>query len=316
MKKIAIGIDIGGTNVKLGLVSPQGRILERMVFFTASVHGREAMLDLLVCHIRDLTQIAKKKHAKIMGLGIGAPGPIDVERGFVYFFPNISGWKNTRLKSMLEKRLKLKVSIDNDANVMALAEVRFGAGKGFRNVIALTLGTGIGGGLVIDGKLFHGSVYSAAEIGHIVINENGILCGCGSHGCVETYVGNDYLIKEVKRRLMTGRKSLLNSWIQEGKKLTPLLVRQAAERKDTFSIEVWKKTGEHLGTALAGLVNTLNPELIILGGGVAQKNRFLFKSTAETIKKKAFPIAARSVRVVPATLGVDAGLIGAAALIF
>ena len=317
MKKAAIGVDIGGTSVKLGLVSPEGRILQREIFLTSSVKGRSAMLEVLTSLLIDLTHQAKKMRRVVKGVGIGAPGPVDVDRGFIYFFPNIPGWKNTPLKTILERRLKLPVWIDNDASVMALAEFRFGAGRGIKNIIALRLGTGIGGGIVIDGKLFSGPAYSAAEIGHMVLNENGPLCGYGNRGCIETYVGNDYFIREVKKRLKSNHKTLLKKWVvKDGKVLTPLLVRQAADAGDVFSQGLWRETGERLGTALAGLVNVLNPERIVLGGGIAQKNKFLLRSTARTIKKKAFPIAARSVKVVPAVFGMDAGLIGAAALVF
>jgi len=317
VKQTAIGVDIGGTSVKIGLVDLKGRILQRKFFLTSSVKGRTAMLDVLISHLLDLIRQAKKMRSIVKGVGIGAPGPVDVKRGFVYFFPNIAGWKNTPLKSLLEKRLKLPVLVDNDASVMALAEFRFGSGRGIKNMIALTLGTGIGGGIVIDGKLFHGPIFSAAEIGHMVLNEDGPRCGCGSRGCIETYVGNDYFIREAKKRLKAGHKSLLRKWIlTDGKELTPLLVRQAADAGDALSRALWKETGEHLGTALAGLVNVLNPERIILGGGISQRNRFLFGSTVRTLKKKAFPIAGRSVKVMPAALGVDAGLIGAAALAF
>ena len=317
MKKAAIGVDIGGGSIKLGLVSTTGKVLAREIFLTNSVSGREQLLHVLSQHIFNFIKIAHKKHLKVMGVGIGAPGPIDVERGFVYFFPNIPGWKNTPLKNHLQKRLKLPVYVDNDANVMALAEFRFGAGRGAKNLIALTLGTGVGGGLVIDGKLFHGPHYSAAEIGHIVINEDGPACSCGSRGCIETYVGSGYFVREIKKQLKSGQKSILKQWSEKDRReITPLLVAQAAKSGDRFSNQIWKRTGEHLGNALTGLVNILNPEKIIMGGGIAQSGRLLFDPMVATLKKKAFPIAASSVKVVPAALGVDAGLIGAAALAF
>lgn len=316
MKKAAIGVDIGGGSVKLGIVSVEGRVLAREFFLTTSTKGREAMLDVLTSHIFDLKRTAKKKGLSLQGIGIGAPGPIDVERGFIYFFPNIPGWKNTPLKECLEKRLGLPVLVDNDASVMALAEFRFGAGRGARNMIGLTLGTGVGGGLVMDGKLFHGHRYSAAEIGHMVLNEDGPLCRCGGRGCIETYVGSGYFVQEVRKRL-AGRKSILKQWIaKNGKELSPFLVGQAAQRGDAFALEIWEDTGKRLGTLLAGLVNVLNPDRIVLGGGIAQNKKFLFKPVIRTLKKKAFPIAGRSVKVMPAALGVDAGLIGAAALAF
>lgn len=314
MKRAVIGVDIGGTTIKLGVVDSKGRVLARDVFSTGAGRGRRKMLALLSERIFRLITEARKQGMKVLGVGVGAPGPIDVERGFVYFFPNIPGWKNTPLKKILAKKLKLPVYVDNDANAMALGESRFGAGRGTKNIVALTLGTGIGGGIVLDGKLFHGPNYSAAEIGHLIINEDGPRCACGSRGCVETYVGNGYFVREIRKRLRSGQKSLLTRWIKEGRPLTPLLAAQAAKAGDAFSRKIWKETGGHLGTALASLVNVLNPEKIILGGGIAQNGRLLLDPVWATLKKKAFPIASRSVKVMPAALGVDAGLIGAAAL--
>ncbi len=315
-RRAAIGIDIGGTNLKLGLVDTGGRVLFRESFPTHAASGREKLLETIVKHIQSLTRMAKDRGFQTAGVGVGAPGPIDVARGLVYSFPNIPGWKNTPLKKILERRLKTPVVVNNDASAMAYGEFRFGAGRGCKNLVALTLGTGIGGGLVIDGKLFHGSAFSAAEIGHIIVNENGPLCACGNHGCVETYVGNGYFIREVERRLKAGRvKSFLTRELRKGKALTPLAVAQAAKRGDAFSKTMWREAGEHLGTMLAGLANLLNPEKIILGGGISQNGDLLFKPVIAALTKKAFPIAAASVRVVPAELGLDAGLIGAAALV-
>ncbi len=314
MKKVAIGVDIGGSSVKLGAVSPAGKIILRDSFLT--VHGREKLLKVLLGRILDLKRQAERRKLKVVGVGVGAPGPIDIGKGLVYFFPNIPGWKNVPLKKQLERQLALPVRLDNDANVMAFAEFYYGAGRGATNLIALTLGTGVGGGLVINGKLFRGPRFSAAEIGHLAVNERGPRCSCGSRGCLETYVGSGYFIKEVRRRLRSGRKSILRKWIRQKKILSPFLVTQAAKQGDRFSKEIWRETGEHLGTALAGLVNLLNPDTIVLGGGIAQNGRLLFDAVTRTIRKKAFPIASRSVKVVPAALGVDAGVIGAASLIF
>lgn len=318
MKKpqVAIGVDIGGTSFKLGLVDTRGRVIERAFFETPRTASRLRTLNILCAHIALLAASARRRRLTLAGVGLGAPGPIDVERGFVYFFPNIPGWVDTPLRRLLEKKSGLPVWLDNDASAMALAEHRFGAGRGSRNMIALTLGTGVGGGIVLDGKLFHGAHFSAAEIGHIAINENGPRCGCGSNGCVETYVGNGYFTAEIRRRLKSGKKSVLSSWMAGGETLTPLLAARAARRGDRLALNLWEETGAHLGTALAGLVNVLNPERIVIGGGVAQSGALLFKPLKRALKKKAFPIAVRSVKVMPAALGVDAGLIGAAALSF
>jgi len=320
MKRAAIGIDIGGTNVKLGLVDERGRVLLRDTFRTEHARSRTEMLDKLASHIAVLAAEARTRGLRLSGVGIGAPGPIDVERGYVYFFPNIPGWKDTPLKKILEKRLRLPVFVDNDANAMALGESLFGAGRpsagsgrAARNIIFLTLGTGVGGGLVIGGKLFHGSTFSAAEIGHMVVDPAGPLCACGNRGCIEAFVGNGYFVREVRSRLQK-EKSILRRWVKEGKELTPKLVQEAAKQGDAFSKAQWKRTGERLGTFLAGLANLLNPERIVLGGGIALGGELVLAPVRAALKKKAFPIASRFVKVVPAVLGNDAGLVGAAAL--
>ena len=317
MTRAAIGVDIGGTNVKLGLVSQKGEVLLHDLFLTNDHSGRKELLKQLAARIEILKKEAKFRKLTLAGVGIGAPGPVDVERGFVYFFPNIPGWRNTPLKKILQDKTRLPIFVDNDANVMAWAEYCFGAGRGSQNMIALTLGTGLGGGIVMNGKLFHGRHYSAAEMGHMVIDPNGPLCGCGNRGCVETFVGNGYFVKDVREHLQAGGHSILNEWVtKEGRELTPQLVQEAARLGDKLSQGQWKKTGEYLGTALAGLVNVLNPERIVLGGGMARAGAPIFAPVRAAIKKKAFPIAARFVKVLPAELGYDAGLIGAAALVF
>ncbi len=315
-KTAAVGIDIGGGSIKMGLVDPSGRILRRSSFLTKSAKSRTELFDMLSAHAEDLMREGRAMGFQVRGVGIGAPGPIDVERGFVYFFPNIPGWKDTPLKGWLEKRLRVPVLVDNDANVMTLAEYRFGAGRGATDMIALTLGTGVGGGLVIGDRLFHGPVFSAAEIGHLPINEDGPVCGCGNRGCIETYVGSGYFTARLRRGLDEGKKSILRDWVKKGEELTPLLAAKAARKGDAYAIGVWRETAAHLATALTGLVNILNPRRIVLGGGIAQNGTLLSAPLTALLKKKAFPIAARSVKVVPAKLGVDAGLVGAAALVF
>lgn len=316
LKKAAIGVDIGGGSVKLGLVLPNGRIVDKSFFATPIKESKTYFLDVLSAHIADLRQSAKEKNLRVSGIGIGAPGPIDVERGFVYFFPNIPGWKNTPLKSILERILNLPVFVDNDANAMALAEYWFGAGRGCQSAVCLTLGTGIGGGIILNGKLFHGSTFSAAEIGHIIIDENGPLCACGNHGCIETFVGTQYFKREVERRLKK-QKSILHRWLKKDKaKLSPALVGKAARCGDALARQMWKDVAAKLGIALSGLVNVLNPQKIILGGGIAENRNLFFAPLNKTLSEKTFPIAWRSVKVVPAKLRQDAGLVGAAALVF
>jgi glucokinase len=320
MRRAAIGVDIGGTNVKLGIVDERGKVFLRDTFPTGSVRSRGRLLAKLTEHIGILRTEARHRGLRLAGVGVGAPGPIDVERGLVYFFPNIPGWKNTPLKSILEKKLRLPVRVDNDANAMALGESLFGAGRlpagrqAERCIVALTLGTGIGGGIVFDGKLYHGSRFSAAEMGHMVVDPSGPRCACGNRGCIEAFVGNGYFVRGVRARLK-GKRSVLKRWMKEGKELTPKLVQEAARQGDAFSKAQWRLTGDRLGTFLAGLANLLNPERFVIGGGIALGGEQVLAPVRASLKKKAFPIAGRFVKVVPAVLGNDAGLVGAAALV-
>lgn len=314
--RVAIGMDIGGTSVKMGLVSRAGRVLSARSVPTAEARGCRAQLLLWTRHARELADEARRMGASVAGIGIGAPGPVDARRGFVYFFPNIPGWKNVPLRDLLRRRTGFTVRVDNDANAMALGEFRHGAGRGATDVVFLTLGTGVGGGLVIGGRLFDGPSYSAAEIGHLVIDERGPRCACGNRGCLETFVGNGYLVAEARRRLAGGERSVLARWTAAGHRLDPILLGKAARAGDRLAAGIWERAGDRLGTALAGLVNILNPQRIILGGGVAQNGRLIFDPVRRAIAKKAFPVAARSVKVLPAKLGTDAGLVGAASLVF
>lgn len=306
----AIGIDFGGTSIKLGLVSPSGKVLTRSSFQTGRHAARHQILDSLTMAVRALAE-----KTRVCGVGIGAPGPIDVDRGLVYFFPNVPGFKNFPIRKILESRFKLPVAVDNDANAMALGEYRFGGGRGSRLFLALTLGTGIGGGMVIGGKLFHGPAFSAAEFGHVVIDPNGPFCACGNRGCAEAFVGNGYFLAETRRRLKK-EKSVLKRWLAEGKELTPILVERAAKRGDRLAKSLWADAGDRLGTLLAGFLNVLNPDRIAIGGGLANAGALILGPMHASLRKKAFPIAFRSVKVKPAVLGTDAGLIGAACLAF
>lgn len=316
MQKAAIGVDIGGGTVKLGLVRKDGKIVLKDIFRTEPKAEAKVLVKNLCLAIHKMMSQSQRFSLKVIGVGVGAPGPVSKERGLVYSLTNIRGWRKVPLGEILQRKLKVPVSVDNDANAMALGEFFYGAGMGARTMIALTLGTGVGGGLVIERKLFRGSFFSAAEIGHLVINEEGPRCACGNRGCVEAYVGSNYFTAFVKKRLQK-ENSVLKEWMQNDQKvLTPRLVAEAALKGDLFSQRVWSETGGHLGTALAGLVNILNPEKIVIGGGIAQSGSLLFGPIRNTIKKKAFPIASSSVKVVAARLGVDAGIIGSAALVF
>ena len=304
MAIFAIGIDLGGTYTKLALVSSSGKILRRARLSTQDHASRDSLLGAIASEIGVLMKKARLTRRQVKGVGIGVPGLVDFSRGVVYDLTNVRGWKNTPVKRLLENKLKIPVLADNDVNVMALGECKFGAGKGARNAVCITLGTGVGGGIIIDGGIYRGSTFSAGEVGHMPLKEEGLSCNCGGYGCLERYVGNRHISEEF--RSIKGGDSLLS----------PESISIAARKGDKASIELWDRVGKRIGTTLAGIVNLLNPEKIIIGGGVAGAGELIFGPIRKTVKRRAMPVPGRAVRILKAKLGNDAGVIGAAALFF
>jgi len=315
MKKYIIGVDVGATHTKIALLNLHGRVVKKASFLT-KLYKKNELIDTICSCITKLIVEEKLKKKDILGIGIGLPGLVNFKKGLVFYFVNIRDWKNVYLERILEKRTGLPTFIDNDVKVMALGELAYGAGKNYKNVICLTLGTGVGGAVVIDGRLYRGSSLVAGEIGHIPINEGGPLCNCGSFGCLEAYVGREYFVGDVRRELAKGAKSIVTKMAKNRlPDITPELLTQAATKGDLFAKKKWQEMGEHIGNGLVGVVNLLNPELIIIGGGMAEAGRFIFGSIRKTLNKKAMKIQKAAVRIVKAKLGNDAGVIGAAELV-
>jgi len=299
--KFIIGIDLGGTNLKIALLDFKYNIVYKNVLNTKSFVKKESLSLAIINSINGIICNSSLNRKNILGVGLGLPGPIDIRRGLVHFFPNIPGWKEVGLQGILKQRLKLPVFLDNDANLMCLAEHKLGAGRGFKNVVCLTLGTGVGGGIIIDGKLYRGSNNASGEIGHMPINEKGPRCNCGGIACLETYIGNKRIIREAKKLF----KRLI----------LPEELSSLAKKQNNKAKAFWSKVAEHLGIALAGVVNLLNPDCIVIGGGVAGAGSILFDKVRETITKRAMSVQAKHVKLFKARLGNDAGVIGAAMLV-
>lgn len=315
-RKVLIGIDVGATNTKIALLSNRARVLARSTFPTTSYGYRTALIEKLIYEIDRLLSLNTISFNRIKGIGIGLPGLIDFSKGIVFSLTNIPGWNNIPLKKILEDRLGISVYIDNDVNVICLGEYLYGAAKGVNNVLALSLGTGIGGGIILNKNLYRGSSFSAGEIGHILINKNGPKCGCGRRGCLESYVGN-YAIVRMATEQLRKRPSRILSNLTGGnlKRLSPKLLSLAARKGDSLSIRVWQEVGGYLGIGLSILVNLINPDRIVLCGGVSKAGNLFIKSTLEALKKYSMEVPYRAVKVVFSKLGDDAGVIGASCLI-
>ena len=309
-----LGIDLGGTDIKIGITGNKGKIHTKQSFPT----NAHLDADTLVNHFgKCIQKVIKKsgiKKGNIKGVGIGSPGLVNPETGQVKHVANIQTLNDFYLAPAIKKLIGIPVFIDNDANAMTLGEFYYGAAKGYNNIIAMTVGTGIGGGLIINGQLYRGSTFSAGELGHITIETNGILCKCGNYGCVERYVGREGIVNRfttyVKQKKM---KSSINNFLDSGK-ITPKAISSAARAGDKLSKLVMKETGTYLGIALASYVNILNPEIIVIGGGIANAGELLLKPAKKEMMKRAYPIPARNVKVVRAKLRNDAGIIGSASI--
>lgn len=315
MNKNKIGIDVGGTNVKFALISPKGEILYSNSSPTRSEMGYEYTVNNIKQAISTLMSETNSSNKNIGGIGFGFPGQIDYKNGIVVNLPNISGWNNVHIAEIIQKEFGIETKIDNDVRCATLGELNYGAGKGCENLICITVGTGIGAGIVINGKLVRGATNTAGEIGHIKLFPNSQkLCGCGDYGCLEAYVSGPAIV-EMAEDYIKGGKSTKYREMSENKEITPYIVAKAGEAGDMVAKKIFNFMGEYLGTGLASVVNLLNPEKIIIGGGVAEAGDLLINPLKETLLKRAMPIPAQAVQIVPAKLGNNAGVIGSSLLV-
>ena len=315
MKKYRIGVDVGGTNVKIALVDLDGKIAFSNTVPTRAEMGYEAGVNNIKQAIKDLMQESNQTNKTVEAIGFGLPGQIDYKEGIVKNLPNIPGWVDIPLAKMIEDEFSIPTRLDNDVRCADLGELNFGAGKVCENLICITVGTGIGSGIILNGKLVRGAANAAGEIGHIKMEMNGgPLCGCGDYGCFEAYASGPAIVTMAKEYISGGKSAKYKEMATDGI-ITPYIVAQAALQGDTVSIQIFKQMGKIIGTGLASVVNLLNPEKIIIGGGVADAGDLLLEPIRKTILDRAMPIQAKSVKVVPAQLANAAGVIGASLLI-
>jgi len=312
-----VGIDIGATFVKTGIVTRGGKLVSKDQFETAKITGPLHFVEITGKSVDRLIEAAAIEKRSVGGVGVGAPGWVDHSGGIVRELTNIPGWRDFPLAERLRRASGLKSFIDNDANVMALGELVHGAGRGYRNLICLTLGTGVGGAIVIDGEIHRGADGLAGEVGHMTLDREGPQCACGARGCLEGYVGNRAIVARARkilerRNANSGGCILLAMADNRPERITPKLLAAAAEAGDEIAIEVWRETGKILGTALAILVNLLNPECFIIGGGVARAGAILFDHMRSTLELLAMNQLGGTTPILEAKLGKDAGIIGAA----
>ena len=312
--KYVVGVDLGGTSIKFGIVSDSGKLIKKSSMKTEAEKGPKSVIENIKKGIHSF--ISNKKY-NIEGIGIGCPGVVTPNSGTVENPPNFPGWNRVNIGKIISEEFHKQVFVDNDANAAAIGELIFGSGKRYNSFIMVTLGTGVGGGIIIDKKIYHGDKGAAGEIGHISIDYNGPKCNCGSYGCIEAYAGNQYLRERVRNELKNHPESEMWKLIENDlSKVSPRNVQYAAELGDAFAKTVIVNLGVQLGSAFASLCNVLDISVLIIGGGLAGFGKPLFDSMEKTVIKRVMAPIKPRVKVLPAQLKNDAGIKGASALVF
>ncbi|MCK5534117.1 ROK family protein [bacterium] len=313
-KKYTIGVDLGGTNIKVALVDNQGNIINKIKAPTRVVDGPDKIIDRVIILITELMKSVSPD--KLNGIGIGAAGEVDHQEGKIWFSPNLF-WKNVPLVAKIKKKINLPVILENDANAAAWYMHQLGPAKGVDNLICVTLGTGVGGGIIINNKIYHGWKGKAGEIGHMTLFSKGLKCNCGNYGCLERYVGASYIVERAVKKIKKGEKSIIKDKVSgDWSKVTPRLLEKAARQGDKLSKEIWAETGEYLGIILASVSTLLDLEMIVICGGISKAGEVLFDSLKDTLKKRVFGKSPGMVRLVHGKLKEDAGVIGASLLYY
>lgn len=316
-KRTVLALDLGGTKILAALISDKGEMLAREYTPTMASGGPESVINRLFSAIDHLLSLKNMNPSQLSAISIAAAGPIDMEKGVVTASPNLPGWHNIPLRSIIAGKHKVNVFLINDASAAALGEHRFGAGKGANNLIFVTVSTGIGGGIIINGQLYVGASGGAGEIGHMTIDVNGPRCSCGNIGCLEMLASGTAIAREAIRRIRDGEKSSLVDLVG-GRidNITAEKVSLAAKAGDSLALAVIAKAAAYLGAGMVNLVNIFNPEIIVVGGGVAKMGDLLLEPARQVVRERAFRLLSQAVRIVPAQLGDDAGVFGAAAFAF
>lgn len=315
-RRLALGIDLGGTAIKAGVVTHKGEIIGRGERPTEVQLGAGGVVTNMALAARAALEAAGLSVSDVEGIGVGAPGICDANRGVVVNAVNLF-WKDVAVADMLRQALGVPAFIDNDANCAILGEQWCGAATGSNHALMLTLGTGVGGGLILDGRIYHGYRGWAGEFGHMPCVADGPACNCGRTGCVETVASASAMANAARREIEAGRAPYMAERAREqGGKVDARLVIMAARAGDEPARTILRVVGEHLGHAVAGLVSALNPELVVVGGGGSHAGDFVLEPMRATVRAKAMPGPADVVRIVAAELGNDAGLIGAASLVW
>lgn len=314
MKKYSIGIDLGGTKILIALVDKNtGEVLEHVKKKTKKDKGPKNIIRKMLEGIEELIEISGKTFDEISSIGVGAAGQIDRENGIIIAAANLDCY-DLNLKKILTEKFNLPVYVGNDVEIATIGEQKFGAGKDCKDFVCVFVGTGVGSAIVKDGKIITGATGTAGEIGHIIVDLNGRQCSCGAHGCLEAYASRSAIERRIEGALKKGRKSCILDYLETGKSITSSMIQKSIEREDELVLQCVTEASEYLSGGIASIINFINPELIILGGGLIEAVDYFYQKTIKKAKAKSLPVPAEKIQFKKAMLGDYSGVIGAAFL--
>lgn len=310
-----IGIDLGGTNLRGAIIDTEtGQVFYQRKCPTLAAEGKEAVIQRIVQLIRELTQASGISASTVKGVGIGVPGTPDIATGIIQFLPNLPGkWLNVPLQAIIEEQVKLPVALINDVRAITLGEWTFGAGRGAETVVCLAIGTGIGGGVVVNGQFHLGIGGTAGEFGHHVVEVDGLRCGCGGKGCLELYASGPAMAAMGVKEVMHGHTTRIGELVnQDLNRIDAEIIVQAAIEGDSIAKEILQRAGMYLGIAVGNILGVISPQRVIFGGGVSRAGDLLLTSIMQTVNERVHVIPVGKVEFVLAELGINGGLVGAA----
>lgn len=307
--KYVIGIDLGGTKISGAVANFKGDMISQYTIPTKAEEGKEAVLQRIITVVEKVIEESNVDKEKIVSIGIGSPGPLDAKKGMIITTPNLP-FENFNIVQPLVDKFNIPTYLDNDANAAAIGEYAFGAGKGTDNMVFITVSTGIGGGAILNGKIYRGNTCNALEIGHMTLEKDGPRCNCGNYGCAEALASGTAIAKAAREQVENG----INTSLSNYEKITAYEVFREAEKGDTVAQNVLNKALNYLGICVANIITSFDPEIVIIGGGVSKGGNIVFEKVNEVVKERCFKAMWESTKIVPAALGTDAGVKGAVAL--
>ncbi len=315
MNSHVVGVDIGGTKLATVVADKDGNILQKVRKPTESEKGPHHAVRLLLDMVDEVIDLAELRRGDISGIGVSCGGPLDTKTGIIYSPPNLPGWDALPLKEMIESEFDIPTVIENDANASALAEARFGGGRGYDYVLYMTMSTGIGGGIVANGEIYHGANDSAGEVGHQILLPDGPLCGCGRYGCLEALCSGPSIARRAQEAIADQPTKILTLVDGQIDRVRSEHVLQAAREGDALAIDLVGETAYYMGWGIANLVNILNPQIVLLGTIAVAAGDLLLDPIRRTVAEMAMQRPLESVKIMPAELGDSIGDLAAISLV-